>query len=126
LWIRAQSYAGLGELACVNGQLDEGLAYFKQVLTFAGDDNLPPPIITFVLTGIAGVYIKQEKYESALELLALVLQYPMNYIAMSEDRARKMLDEASAKLDASIVQSAMEQSKSLVLQDVIAGLLTEG
>jgi tetratricopeptide (TPR) repeat protein len=125
LWTRAQSYAGLGELACIREQFDEGLRYFKQVLTFASGDDLPLPVIIFSLTGIAGIYVKQKKYEAALELLTLVLRYPSHFMSMSEDRATALLEEITTKLDEASVQSTMQQSKSLVMRNVIADLLAE-
>jgi hypothetical protein len=125
IWIRAQSYAGLGELACLNGQLDEGLRYFKHMLSFAGGSDSPLPIVMFVLTGIAGVYMKQEKYPAALELVTLVMRYPKNFIAMAEDRAQQMMNELTANLGKKFVESTREHSKSLMLKNVIANLLAE-
>jgi tetratricopeptide (TPR) repeat protein len=125
LWTRAQSYAGLGELASVDGRLDESLRYFKQVLALGGNDA-PLPIVMFVLTGIASIYIKQQQYQAALELLTLVLRYPVHYIVMAEDRAKKMLHELSAKVDKQFLEVVTQQSKSIELKQVIAVLLEEG
>ncbi|MDQ7036810.1 MAG: tetratricopeptide repeat protein [Anaerolineae bacterium] len=125
LIIRGQSYAGLGQLACINGDFDEGLSYFKQVLGMTDFEHLPLPMVLFSLSGIAGIYIKQEKYEEAITLLTLVLRYPPNFIAMIEDRASDMLDQLRKNLGEAFVQTTLEQSKSLVLKNVVADLLAQ-
>ena len=77
------------------------------------------------LTGIASIFAEQENYQKALELLTLVLRYPPSFIAMIEDKSVALLDDLTKKLSEDFIKSAMTQSKSLVLKNVIADLLTD-
>jgi tetratricopeptide (TPR) repeat protein len=125
LLIRAQSYAGLGQLYCLNNDLDRALDSFKHALKITYASQSPLPAILFALTGVASIYAKQQKYTEAIELLTLILRYPPNFIAMIEDKSVALLDELTERVGKKLIESTMIQSKSLILKNVIADLIAD-
>ena len=75
------------------------------------------------LIGAADVFYHRGDYEKSLQIVSLVLLYPRNYIAIVEQRAQKMLNKLKEKMSNQVISTSLLQSKSLVLQKVVADVL---
>jgi predicted ATPase/lipopolysaccharide biosynthesis regulator YciM len=121
-WILAQCYLGFGLYELNHSNYDKALVQLKESLAISYKSEVMG-IALFALAGIAKVYKAQGNYQQALELIALVLVYPRNFIAMVEAEAKQLMEELRHLLPPETITSTMQQSKSLVLRNVIADLL---
>ncbi|MEL6527987.1 MAG: hypothetical protein AAFQ07_19980, partial [Chloroflexota bacterium] len=125
VFVRAQAYAGLGEVAFTEGRYDEAMRYFKMVLGENNGEEAPLPTVLWGLLGIAQVKTARGDELKALSIVTLILRYPRNYINIIERRTTDLLDQLTASVAPENVQSTMTASKSLVLENVVAELLAE-
>lgn len=119
-----QSYAGMGILAFTDGNLDEAYDWFCKALYISQQTELMGMTL-FALTGIATISEARGDDQRALDLVTLILRYPRNYIGMVRQKATIMLDKLSKKISQEVIESSMLQSKTLILNQVVAEILAE-
>lgn len=125
IFIRTQGYVGLGEAEYNDGHLDAALTYYYKALSAYDTEDAPLGMILFALTGIARIKIEQGEPQEALRLVTLVLRYPPSFIGMIEERANKMLNELTERLNQDMISETLAQTKSLILRQVVTDLLAQ-
>lgn len=125
IFIRAQAYAGLGELAFIEGDHDKALLYFKMVLKENNKEDAPLGMILWALLGVAQIKLEAGDAVSSLQMVTLILRYPHNYISIIEKRAKSLMNRLTESLDENAIESTMTATKSLVLRNYIDELLAE-
>jgi serine/threonine protein kinase/tetratricopeptide (TPR) repeat protein len=100
---------------------DDAFESYKTALRLAHTEGAAMTLIPLV--GVADIYFRRGDYERALHLVSLVLLYPRNYVAVVEQRAQKLFAKLKEALPAHTVETALLQSRSLVLQKVVAEVL---
>lgn len=104
-----------------DNRLDDAYESYKVSLRLAQGEGAAITLIPLV--GVADISFRRGEYERALYLVSIVLLYPRNYVAVVEQRAQKLFAKLKEVMPAQTIETSLLQSKSLVLQKVVAEVL---
>lgn len=120
-FISALSAICEAEVHLYDHRLDEALASYKVALNLARTEGAAITLIPLV--GVADIYFRRGEYERALYIISLVLLYPRNFMSIVEQRAQKLFAKLKEVLPAHTIETSLLQSRSLVLQKVVAEIM---
>jgi tetratricopeptide (TPR) repeat protein len=120
-WAMLLRLGNLGDIATAQGDNDAAQSYYTRALQLAYDLWAVPKMLS-ALFRIATVLAHRGAPETAIELLALPLQYPATEQAF-RDRAALLLAELRAKLDPEVVAQGLERGQQRTLEMTVQSLL---
>ncbi len=123
-WGIAATLVNLGHAASGQSQTTKAKQYFADAMREANDLHAAPLILE-VIAGSARLLAAEGDQVKALEWIGLVDNHP----AMNPDVqsiTAPLLTELSAKLSAPDVQQGIDSGRKLVLEDVVAIIMTSG
>lgn len=121
LWSIGQAHAKLALANAYSGNLKESRIEIYDTISLMQDWREDDLILQLLLA--EPVCLHQEgKYEGAVELAAFIAYHPISWNE-TKQQAHTIMDTSSHELPDKVVQSAIEQGKTLNLETVIANLI---
>ena len=108
----------LGSIAAMENQFQDASRYFRQALDMAVRTS-QQPIILDVLSGIACMFAKTQRQETAWELLGLIQTHAATH-PLTRRRVKTLLTTCNQPVDEQKWESAFIRGRSLDLMHVVA------
>ena len=121
LWSIGQAHAKLALANAYSGNLKESRIEIYDTISLMQDWREDDLILQLLLAEPVCLH-EEGKYEEAVELAAFIAYHPISWNE-TKQQAHAIMDTSSHELPDNVVQSAIEQGKTLNLESVIANLI---
>jgi predicted ATPase len=117
-WRAVDALVGLGHAACALGEREPSREYLCQALKESIEPGYRPEALN-ALVGLAGVHIQEADTDTALELLALVIQHPASS-QMTRNRGRRLLFQLETEMPPEVFAAATARGRERELENAVA------
>ncbi len=115
------SLTNLGNASCALGEYQAAWRLFQTALKLALANRVMPKVLD-VFTGVAELWLKEEKTQRALEVLALIVNHPASS-KENQDRAVRLLSDLIPQLSAEVMSLTEQIEQDKLVEEIIKEII---